>query len=93
MFWHPVPIRALELHPHDSPSPHLTGMWMSTPLATIAVVAKELEHYASQSLRNNPITEDSRLIRQELERRHAILQRMSLAGAEPVGEAGRRPAR
>ena len=60
---------------------------LSTPLGTIAVVAKEMEHYATHSLPNGAIAEDSRLIRQEVDRCSAILQRMSLAGAEPLGEA------
>jgi len=60
---------------------------LSTPLGTIAVVAKELEHYATHTSPNSAIAEDSRLVRQEVERCRGILQRMSLAGAEPVGEA------
>jgi two-component system sensor histidine kinase RegB len=60
---------------------------LSTPLGTIAVVAKDLEHYATRITPNGTIAEDSRLIRQEVDRCSAILQRMSLAGAEPVGEA------
>ena len=36
---------------------------------------------------NPAIAEDSRLIRQEVDRCSGILRRMSLAGAEPVGEA------
>ncbi|MDX1982644.1 MAG: ATP-binding protein [Bryobacteraceae bacterium] len=60
---------------------------LSTPLGTIAVVAKELEHYATRTSPNGAIAEDSRLIRQEVDRCGGILRRMSLAGAEPMGEA------
>lgn len=60
---------------------------LSTPLATIAVVAKELEHYATHATPNAAIAADSRLIRSEVDRCSGILQRLSLAGAEPVGEA------
>lgn len=65
---------------------------LSTPLATIAVVAKEVERNAAQS-QDDPtaaelaLLEDSRLIRTEVERCRAILARMSAEGAEPVGEA------
>ena len=59
---------------------------LSTPLATIAVVAKELEHYASQTVRDSAIVEDSRLVRMEVERCREILRRMSADGAEPAGE-------
>lgn len=60
---------------------------LNTPLGTIAVVSKELEHYAKQAWPNAAVAADSRLIRDEVERCSAILQRMSLAGAEPRGEA------
>jgi two-component system sensor histidine kinase RegB len=142
LFWNPLPIKALEMHPHDgSANLHLIGMWaafavasalvamfsgriseqlrqreqtllqmreelakkerlaslvtlaagaaheLNTPLGTIAIVAKELEHYAVHSLPKGPVAEDSRLIRKEVDRCSEILQRMSLAGAEPLGEA------
>lgn len=65
---------------------------LSTPLATIAVVAKEVERYASQQQDEesegvDSLTEDSRLIRTEVERCRQILTRMSMEGAEPAGEA------
>lgn len=65
---------------------------LSTPLATIAVVAKEVERYAAQqeddeSEAVNSLAEDSRLIRTEVERCRQILTRMSMEGAEPAGEA------
>lgn len=142
LFWNPLPINALEMHPHSgSASLHLIGMWaafavasalvamfsgriseqlrqreqtllqmqeelakkerlaslvtlaagaaheLNTPLGTIAIVAKELEHYAVHSLPKGPVAEDSRLIRKEVDRCSEILQRMSLAGAEPMGGA------
>lgn len=59
---------------------------LNTPLGTIAVVAKELERYASTALPDAAVAEDSRLIRTEVERCRQILQRMSVEGAEPAGE-------
>lgn len=63
---------------------------LSTPLATIAVVAKELERSAAgddpASAGASALAEDSRLIRTEVERCREILARMSAAGAEPTGE-------
>jgi two-component system sensor histidine kinase RegB len=60
---------------------------LSTPLATIAVVAKDLERYATRTLGDGALAEDSRLIRTEVERCRTILQRLSVEGAEPAGEA------
>ncbi|WP_321478044.1 ATP-binding protein [uncultured Paludibaculum sp.] len=60
---------------------------LGTPLGTIAVVAKDLEHYATQYTRDASLAEDCRLIRAEVDRCQAILAEMSLRGAEPVGEA------
>jgi two-component system, sensor histidine kinase RegB len=60
---------------------------LSTPLATIAIVAKELERYATRTVPDAAIAEDSRLVRMEVDRCREILQRMSVAGAEPAGEA------
>ncbi|HUB58928.1 MAG TPA: ATP-binding protein [Candidatus Micrarchaeia archaeon] len=59
---------------------------LATPLGTIAVVAKELELYATKATANGAIVDDSRLIRSEVERCRAILSRMSVRGAEPAGE-------
>jgi hypothetical protein len=50
-------------------------------------VAKELEHYAPRTVRDNAIAEDSRLVRTEVDRCREIPGRMSTAGAEPSGEA------
>jgi two-component system sensor histidine kinase RegB len=59
---------------------------LGTPLATIAVVAKELERYATGTEPNPAIVLDCRLIRTEVDRCRDILQRMSIEGAEPTGE-------
>jgi two-component system sensor histidine kinase RegB len=61
---------------------------IATPLATIAVTAKELEHEASR-LRNAQIEEDAILIRSQVERCRLILERMGAQGADPFGEAPR----
>jgi len=60
---------------------------MATPLATIAIAAKELEHEARSRPSQDPIVEDARLIRSEVDRCRGILERMSARGAEPRGEA------
>ena len=59
---------------------------LATPLATIAVVAKELENFATRVDVNPAVAEDSRLIRSEVERCRHILQGMSAQGAELPGE-------
>jgi two-component system sensor histidine kinase RegB len=58
---------------------------LSTPLGTIAVVAKDLEKYAVET-RDAAVAEDSRLIRSEVERCRRILEGMSVQGAEHPGE-------
>jgi len=63
---------------------------LGTPLATIAVVSKELEHYASRAAGGGAVAEDARLIRSEIERCRTILHQMSADGGEPVGEAAQR---
>jgi len=50
---------------------------LATPLGTIAVVAKELEHCAEASICNAELLEDARLVRSEVERCRLILQRMN----------------
>jgi two-component system sensor histidine kinase RegB len=50
---------------------------LSTPLATIAVVARELEHAAGGGASNLALIEDARLIRTEVDRCQAILDQMS----------------
>jgi two-component system sensor histidine kinase RegB len=60
---------------------------LSTPLSTIAVIAKELESFATNRFPNASVAEDSRLIRSEVDRCGDILRRMSTQGAAPAGEA------
>ncbi len=55
---------------------------LSTPLGTIAIVAKELERYATRSVQDDAIASDSRLIRQEVDRCRDILQGMSARDTE-----------
>lgn len=62
---------------------------LGTPLGTIAVVARELERYASTFRDGDAVRDDAKLIRSEVERCEHILQRMSADGAEPVGESPR----
>jgi two-component system sensor histidine kinase RegB len=59
---------------------------IATPLATIAVTAKEMELEASAHLRNTRMEEDARLIRSQVERCRLILERMGAQGAELFGE-------
>ena len=60
---------------------------LNTPLATIAVVARELELFATDTERNDAMAEDSRLIRTEVDRCREILWRMSVQGAQPAAHA------
>jgi two-component system sensor histidine kinase RegB len=60
---------------------------IATPLATIAVTAKEMEHEARNQLRRVQIEEDAQLIRSQVERCRLILERMGAQGADPFGEA------
>lgn len=59
---------------------------LGTPLATIAVVAKELERAASRLDPSGTVAEDARLIREECERCRGILVQMSAKAGETVGE-------
>jgi two-component system sensor histidine kinase RegB len=58
---------------------------MATPLATIAVTAKEIEH-AAVRLNDAEIREDAQLVRSQVERCRLILERMGAQGADPFGE-------
>ncbi len=60
---------------------------LNTPLATIAVVARELELFSTNTAPNENIAEDSRLIRTEVDRCREILWRMSVRGAQPAAQA------
>jgi two-component system sensor histidine kinase RegB len=60
---------------------------LSTPLATMAVVARELERSVGERGVSDEIVDDARLIRSEIDRCRAILEQMAGRGAEPLGEA------
>jgi two-component system sensor histidine kinase RegB len=60
---------------------------LNTPLGTIAVVARELELFATNTALNEGIAEDSRLIRTEVDRCREILWRMGVQGAQPAAQA------
>ncbi len=62
---------------------------LGTPLGTIAVVSRDLEHYASNLPNGNDLRDDAKLIRSEVDRCQLILQRMGADGAEPMGESAR----
>ncbi len=59
---------------------------LGTPLGTIAVAAKEMERQALGVPGAEGLIEDAVLIREELERCRLVLDRMSVAGGEHVGE-------
>ena len=62
---------------------------IATPLSTIAVTAKEMEHDAGVRLSDPRMEEDARLIRSQVERCRLILERMGAQGADPFGETPR----
>jgi two-component system sensor histidine kinase RegB len=59
---------------------------LSTPLGTIAVVAKELEREVARLAAPERISEDVRLVRTQVDRCRAILERMCADGGEMRGE-------
>ncbi len=59
---------------------------LATPLSTIAVVAKELERALQKGGSPERISEDARLIRQEVQRCREILDQMSSDAGESTGE-------
>lgn len=59
---------------------------LGTPLATIAIVARELERYAAGELPDPHVASEARLIRTEVDRCGSILHGMSAQGAEFIGE-------
>lgn len=59
---------------------------LGTPLGTIALVAKELEHGLSLGRAAAELSQDARLIRQEVARCRDILQRMAAHAGEGAGE-------
>jgi two-component system sensor histidine kinase RegB len=60
---------------------------LSTPLSTIAVVAKELERALANVALPSGAADDVRLVRAEVERCRAILQRLCVDAGEVMGEA------
>ncbi|HEX3854978.1 MAG TPA: ATP-binding protein, partial [Polyangiaceae bacterium] len=59
---------------------------LGTPLATIALVARELEHALKRGTPLAELTRDAQLIRQEVERCREILQQMAARAGEGAGE-------
>jgi len=59
---------------------------LGTPLGTIALIAKELEHALTRGTALAELTRDARLIRQEVERCREILQQMAARAGEGAGE-------
>lgn len=60
---------------------------LGTPLGTIALVAKEIEKRAAADTQLESIREDAALVRAEVSRCRAILDRMAGRTGEPIGEA------
>ena len=60
---------------------------LATPLGTIALVAKELEHNAVRSASPEVMIEDVRLVRSQVDRCRDILNRMSADAGEAMGES------
>ncbi|MES1172501.1 MAG: ATP-binding protein [Bacteroidota bacterium] len=62
---------------------------LSTPLTTIAVVMKELEHHLTGPVAaaDDETRKDIRLVREQVDRCRAILERMSSEAGTSVGEA------
>jgi two-component system sensor histidine kinase RegB len=63
---------------------------IATPLSTIAVTAREMEHEASLRLHDSRMEEDAQLIRTQVDRCRVILERMGAQGADPFGETPQR---
>jgi two-component system sensor histidine kinase RegB len=59
---------------------------LSTPLSTIAVIAKEFEHDVEIGRPSDEVVSDARLIRQEVERCRAILLHLAEDAGQSTGE-------
>lgn len=59
---------------------------LGTPLGTVAIAAKEIERRGQILPGGDALIEDAQLIRAEVERCRAVLDRMAAAGGEHVGE-------
>ena len=62
---------------------------LGTPLATIAVAARELERAIARLPAHDELADDARLIRSEIDRCRRVLDEMAGRIAEPMGEAPR----
>jgi two-component system, sensor histidine kinase RegB len=60
---------------------------LATPLATIALCAKELERNAQQAAASGAVIEDVRLMRSQIDRCRDILARMRAEAGEAMGES------
>ncbi len=60
---------------------------LSTPLSTIAVVAKEIQRKCESIEADESLREDARLVRDELDRCRAILEQMNAGAGTSVGES------
>jgi two-component system sensor histidine kinase RegB len=63
-----------------------TAHELATPLSTIAIAARELDRELLASVDPEAARNDARLIRQQVQRCRAILDRMSMRGGEFAGE-------
>ena len=63
-----------------------TAHELATPLSTIALVARELDHELSDVSKLDAARSDAKLIREQVQRCRAILDRMSIRGGEFAGE-------
>jgi two-component system sensor histidine kinase RegB len=63
-----------------------TAHELATPLSTIALVARELDHQLVDASKIEGARADAKLIREQVQRCRAILDRMSVRGGEFAGE-------
>lgn len=63
---------------------------LGSPLATIAIAAKELERGAASGLDGEALARDARLIRAQVTRCRAILDQMGASAGGPAGESPER---
>jgi two-component system sensor histidine kinase RegB len=63
-----------------------TAHELATPLSTIALVARELDHQLADASKIEGARADAKLIREQVQRCRAILDRMSVRGGEFAGE-------
>jgi two-component system sensor histidine kinase RegB len=64
-----------------------TAHELATPLSTIALVARELDHQLADPSKLDGARADAKLIREQVQRCRAILDRMSIRGGEFAGES------